>query len=388
MKQRNTTKSFDKKIHFIIFMLTAAIFSSFAASGEKEFSFKNSYDGSLQKAACYIPTGLESNKKYPLLIVAHYMTGDRFTARRLGYNNECEKRKWFLSCPELHGQCQPGQYSWAALESQHDIIDAIGYMIKNYPVDETRIYISGRSMGGMLTQIMLAKYPDLFAAGVAGQGISDLTTLITVPIVKKSIQAECGNMTENLFEYQRRSSINYSSNLAYVPLILWHGTNDIYVQPEQSELLYNEIKKYNRFQEQVYWLAVASHGPANYTSEWVCDKLQYYTNAGDDTSARSFNKLRLITDEDKKFFWLRLTPANKNKFGMINASINDDGILFLNCENLSKVEIDLNLVSKQKRIRECKVESNQVLLLEIYAGKELICNNNGRSFILKTDYIK
>jgi dipeptidyl aminopeptidase/acylaminoacyl peptidase len=109
-------------------------------------------------------------------------------------------------------------------------------------------------MGGMLTQIMLAKYPDLFAAGVAGQGISDLTALQTVASVAKAVSDECGDPAKNRFEYQRRSSINYASNFAYAPLIMWHGTNDIFVQPEQSETLHNAIKKHNRFQEPVHWL--------------------------------------------------------------------------------------------------------------------------------------
>ena len=370
------------KINLAVFILAAAFLSSVAGTGENEFTYKNSYDGSTRQAACYIPDNLEGNKKYPLLVVAHYMSGDRFTARRLGYNQECEKRKWLLVCPELHGKRQPGQNSMAALEAQHDIIDAIDYMKKNYAVDDTRIYISGRSMGGMLTQIMMAKYPDLFAAGVAGEGISDLTTLKSIDAVTKAVKDECGDPDKNSFEYRRRSSINYASNFAYAPLIMWHGTNDIFVQPEQSETLYNEIKKYNRFQDQVCWLNAAAHCPANYTSGWVCDKLQYYANAGDVTRLRTFNKLKLVTDEDKKFFWLRLVPAENDKFGQIDADIDAGGILNLNCNNLSKVEVDLNLVSRLNNINACKVESNQPLTVEIYRGSALLCKDSGSNFTM------
>jgi hypothetical protein len=119
-----------KKILLAALALASIVLSPSAIAEEKEFTFNSSYDKSIQPSACYIPGDLEKDKKYPLLVVAHYMTGDRFTARRLNYNQECENRKWLLVCPELHGKRQPGKISMAALEAQHDIIDAIEYMKK------------------------------------------------------------------------------------------------------------------------------------------------------------------------------------------------------------------------------------------------------------------
>jgi predicted peptidase len=47
-------------------------------------------------------------------------------------------------------------------------------LIKTYPVDATRIYVMGFSMGGSGTWDMLMRHPDLFAAGVPITGVADI----------------------------------------------------------------------------------------------------------------------------------------------------------------------------------------------------------------------
>ena len=52
-------------------------------------------------------------------------------------------------------QAHNGLYS-QAIEAQRDVIDAIEYMQLHYRVDRARIYLVGRSMGGMLAEVMAA----------------------------------------------------------------------------------------------------------------------------------------------------------------------------------------------------------------------------------------
>ncbi len=334
-----------------------------AVAGELELEFTSSFDQSKQKAAAYVPDRQPpAGKKMPLLVVAHYMGGDRFTARAQGYYQECEKRQWLLVSPELHGNKTPGQFSCAALPAQHDILDSIEYMKNNYPVDEGRIFIAGRSMGGMMTALMMAKHPDLFAAGVAGQGVSNLETMVSTPDIMKNIVAECGLAAENLFEYRRRSAINYASNLQYAPLIMWHGTNDTWVPPTQSEQLFNAVAKYNRFQEPVHYLTGACHCDDNYPPAWICDRLQYYHNkaeAGLNVDTRFYPDLELVTDEAQRIFWLRLEPADKNKFARIRATIKDDGLLAVKAENLAGVAVDLDSIPKSYPIKKVELETDE-----------------------------
>lgn len=362
----------------ILIVLLFSITSALCCAEELEITFQNTYDKTQQQAVAYIPEMCKTRDNNPLLVVAHYMGGDRYTARKSGYYPECDKRGYLLVCPELHGHRADGRNSLASLEAQHDIVDAVNFMKQNYSVDTSRIYIVGRSMGGMLSQMMAAKYPDLFAAAVSGQGISDLSLWYrtSIPSLIQNVEKECGPFSEETrFDYERRSSINYAPNIKYVPLILWHGTNDTWVPPEQSENLVATVRKYNRFQPEVNWLHCAAHCPTNFTAEWVCNQLTYYQNiceAGFNTPTRFFPELTIVTDEAKNFYWLGITPVKTDSFARVNASLMND-ILFVRGENVREVTIDLNKVSRQLTFAKFDIQSDSQLHFSIIRdGKTLL----------------
>jgi acetylxylan esterase len=51
------------------------------------------------------------------------------------------------------------------------MMSAINYLIANKNVDANRVYVSGYSSGGMMTQAMIGAYPDVFKAGAAFAGV-------------------------------------------------------------------------------------------------------------------------------------------------------------------------------------------------------------------------
>ncbi len=79
-------------------------------------------------------------------------------------------------------QCPTGQWWTARTESLMALVDE---MIARYNVDETRVYVTGLSMGGFGTWQLASQYPDRFAAAIpiCGGGNAFLArTLKTVPI--------------------------------------------------------------------------------------------------------------------------------------------------------------------------------------------------------------
>jgi predicted peptidase len=66
-------------------------------------------------------------------------------------------------------------------------------VIKQLPIDERRIYITGQSMGGAGTWGMLAAYPDVFAAAVPVCGVGDVASVPAITAGGTAIWAFHGN---------------------------------------------------------------------------------------------------------------------------------------------------------------------------------------------------
>ncbi|HOJ39269.1 MAG TPA: prolyl oligopeptidase family serine peptidase [bacterium] len=340
----------------------------FAQAGEQEFSFTSSYDGSRQLACAYIPQNYQGHPA-PLLVVAHYMNGNRYTARASNYYQECDRRNWLLVCPELHGKKTDGKTSFAALPAQHDLLDAITWMKANYRVDTSRIYLTGRSMGGLLAALMAAKHPHLFAAVVAGQAISDLKLWVREnPHLGVSVEKECGPLTpENEFEYARRSPINYAPNFRYVPLILWHGTEDRVVSPSHSLSLAEAIRKIWAFQENIFWMVGGGHNATNFPAAWVCDRLQYYQNTSDVKTAagtRFYEELNFVTDEAGSFFWIKVEPATGEDFVRVRARLDKEKLL-LETNKAAGIEVDFSALPRGTHLKEALVSNDLDLKVDL-----------------------
>jgi len=354
----------------------ATVVTSLAHGGEVEIVFHSSLDQSKQLAMAYVPAACR-DKASPLLVVAHPMGGDRQTAKRLGYYEEAERRGWLVVCPDLHGHRSGGGTSLAAIEAQRDILDAIDHMALIYRVDRSRVYLSGRSMGGMLAQIMAAKYPDRFACVVAGQAISDLAawSRSVTPSILGLIHAECLPLSdETRFDYERRSSIRYAPNFAYVPLILWHGSNDDTVPPEHSETLAKAIRHYNPRQEPVRWLHGAGHNPINYPPRWICDQLEHYVNTCDGAMrvrTRFYRALTLVVDEPCSIFWLTIEPATNQRFAEVRAAIRED-VLTIHATGAKQVSIDLDRLVAGISFSHLEITADATLVLAIKRGAETL----------------
>lgn len=344
-----------------------------------EISYTNSYDGTEQLATAFVPEICTTREDNPLIVLAHPAGGTRHSMTY--YYEDCESRGWLMVIPDLHGSRADGRLSWAAIEAQHDLIDAVAYMRSHYSVDPARIYLAGRSMGGCLAAVTAAKYPDLFAAVMAGQGIYDMIAFATREDhlamnpdwtaarteQRQQRLEELGGppSPDNRFTYERQSAISYAPNFQYVPLLLWHGTNDMIVPPEQSESLVAAIREHNRFQPDVHWMLGAPHNPLNYPPAWIMDQLQHYSSVHDwNQPPRFFPELHLVIDEAKSIFWLYITPARKDAFAEVRASVTH-GELSIQNTGASRIRVDLGELPDWLRLSTFTVETDGPLHLSI-----------------------
>ena len=168
-----------------------------------------------------------AGQKFPLVIFLHG-AGER------GIDNDAqikhiaavfgspENRKKY-PCYVLAPQCA-GSMWWAAHDRNGNrlvvrknptppmtlVIKLIAEIEKQYPVDHTRIYVTGLSMGGYGTWDLLARFPSRFAAAVpvCGGGVPE-----TAPAFK------------------------------HVPIWAFHGALDRVVPPGQSRIMVTALRE-------------------------------------------------------------------------------------------------------------------------------------------------
>ena len=108
------------------------------------------------------------------------------------------------------------------------INDVLEWTKKHYPMDSTRVYVIGMSLGGYGTLDFAGTYPDKVAAAMA----------------------LCGG-----------STLKNVSGLGELPLWIMHGTADRAVPIKQSKVVVEQLKKEGKDKRLRYdWLKGASHG--------------------------------------------------------------------------------------------------------------------------------
>ena len=256
-----------------------------------------------------VPRSYNPATAAPLLISVHGYN-DNGLSGLLDLAGAAAGRGWLMASADYHGEVNNGFYDVAfdgrprlrvglmhmgSRAAQWDILDIVNYMRANYNVDPTRIYLAGQSMGGMAAMLTAARWPHLFAAVVSDSGPTNLSVWedeteaagasphITI---NNAIRTEAGayNKTTHttewrrppelyMFEYERRSPVNFAANFKHLPLLLLHPQNDTTVLPHMADDMYLSTQRFQPDRvDQVEF--PGHHGDritdyANYTLNWL-----------------------------------------------------------------------------------------------------------------------
>ena len=168
------------------------------------------------KYLLYLPEGYDGEKQYPLLVFLHGAgeRGDDLDLVKIhGPPKLIEAGQSFpfiIVSPQV-----PTDEWWSP-----DIVKWItSYIIENYSVDKSRVYLTGLSMGGYGTWATAIKYPDTYAA--------------IAPI--------CGG-----------GDPNKAGSLKDIPVWVFHGDADPIVPISRSEEMYEALKPYENIEFTVY----------------------------------------------------------------------------------------------------------------------------------------
>jgi len=124
----------------------------------------------------YIPGSVATNP--PILTLVHYCGGTAsavFSQAQAGGIVAAADQYGFIMVVPSSGRC------WDVVSSKtrthdgggdsHAIAQMVRYAITTYQANADRVYSTGDSSGGMMTELLLAAYPDIFKAGSSFAGM-------------------------------------------------------------------------------------------------------------------------------------------------------------------------------------------------------------------------
>ncbi|MBX2965536.1 MAG: prolyl oligopeptidase family serine peptidase [Cyclobacteriaceae bacterium] len=201
----------------------------------KAETFTSSADHVLPYRILY-PDDYKKGKKYPVVLFLHGAgeRGDNNVSQLIHGSKlfaNAENRKKFPAIV-IFPQCAKESY-WSAVEVDRTqtpftlafdytkpitpplqaAIELLQRIIQQGSVDQSRIYITGLSMGGMGTFEAVYRYPNLFAAAMPICGGADLNA--------------------------------YDERVVKVPFRVFHGADDAVVSVDQSQKIVEKLKTLN-----------------------------------------------------------------------------------------------------------------------------------------------
>ena len=173
-RQKEPVKTTDGKTYTERLLLRNTMAGTLVVDDFKQKVYHDSKTGDSLRYNIFVPsTKTGAAQKYPLLVFLHDAScagqEDTYTLRQgLGAvvwatPKEQAKHPCIVVAPQFDEVVVDDDYHQTnAAESTADLIREL---LARYPVDTARVYITGQSMGCMMTYLLMSKYPSLFAAG-------------------------------------------------------------------------------------------------------------------------------------------------------------------------------------------------------------------------------
>ncbi len=180
-------------------------------------AFQSALDGTLQPYSVKIPANFDRKKKYPLFVYLHGSGDDdqnQLTSPMIPDS---------LICLAPFARGTSNVYS--ADHAQEDIIEAINDVMANYPIDSSRVIISGFSMGGYGAYRAYYEHPGRYKAIAVFSGHPNLSNQWS------------GRSTEPNFLNQK-----YLTPFAGKDLFIFHGGQDRNCGIELTQELVKNLK--------------------------------------------------------------------------------------------------------------------------------------------------
>jgi acetylxylan esterase len=181
----------------------------------------------------YVPDNIPPGTRPPILVAVHYCTGSGpafFSGTQ--FASLADQFKFIVVYPSAtrSGSCfdvsSPGALTHNGNSDPVGIVSMVNWVVQNRSGDANRVYVTGASSGGMMTNVLLGDYPDVFKAGAAFMGVP-FGCFATTDGSMWNSQCSSGQriMTAQQWGDMARNAFpGYSG--ARPRMQLWHGTAD------------------------------------------------------------------------------------------------------------------------------------------------------------------
>jgi poly(hydroxyalkanoate) depolymerase family esterase len=181
----------------------------------------------------YVPARLAA--KPALLVLVHYCSGSASGVYNGGghdYVTAADRYGYVIVLPEAtrSGSCfdvsTPAALRRDGGSDSTGIMAMVSYARNRYGIDAGRIVVSGISSGAMMTNVLAAEYPDVFAAASAFSGVPAGCFATTNGSLWNS-QCSGGTVIRTAQQWGAQArAMNPGYTGTYPRMQLWHGTTD------------------------------------------------------------------------------------------------------------------------------------------------------------------
>jgi dipeptidyl aminopeptidase/acylaminoacyl peptidase len=220
-------------------------------------------DGTVVEAFVTKPPQFDSNERYPTILKIHGGPVGQFT---YGYDFGSQflaANGYVVVEPNPRGSTGRGQdfvraiYRTWGITDYPDVIGAVDHVVGLGYADPDRLYVTGYSYGGYMTNVVITE-TDRFRAAASGAGHSMIAANYGHDIYQKWYNWELGLPSENREMYDRLSPLLRAGRVV-TPTIFLGGREDWNVPVLNAELFYQALR-YRGVDTQLVVYPEAHHG--------------------------------------------------------------------------------------------------------------------------------
>ena len=210
-------------------------------------------EGITMDASLTLPADFDSTKKYPVVFYVYTEPGactvkDSWgNGRDFLYQGDMQRDGYIYISIDGRGTPAPKGAAWrhsiykkVGILNIHDQYEAAKKVIEWPYIDRNRVAVWGWSGGASTTLNLMFQHPDIYKTGIA---VAPVANFLTYDNVYQ--ERYMGLPTDPDNTYQSASPLSHASGLEG-NLLLIHGSGDDNVHYQNSEMLINELIKYNK----------------------------------------------------------------------------------------------------------------------------------------------